>query len=288
MKNQHFDLWEFHNITSLIENNPLEAKIRFENYLNKYKNDYSAYSIYTYVLIILGYFEEAETIINYVNDSYLLEQSYPDKRKELTKKDIIFNTFKLLFYQNRFEELYQYIQEHRNDVETLKLGPIEYLCNKYFDLPLPDYKEKNSYLFTQLANYSEEAFLEHIKKHQEEYNQNIEEPNNCIFSSDFPIKTIYEEIKKNLATYPMIHPGFFEDAYIFKYDNCGRVNNKVVNHFKLVAVHGTNNFITMCPIENGKYLPQTDLNYLYQEKNKPKTKTLSQIDKFNKRYNHNN
>ena len=47
----------------------------------------------------------------------------------------------------------------------------------------------------------------------------------------------------------------------------------------------------MCPVDDNLNIPYIDLNYLnqenIQEQSNPKVKRLSQIEKFNQRYNHN-
>ena len=73
--------------------------------------------------------------------------------------------------------------------------------------------------------------------------------------------------------------------YVFKYDNCGKHDNKIANYFKIICFHNTQDYITMFPCSNCENLPYVDLNYLVNSNDIPKVKTLSQIEKFNKRYN---
>ena len=58
-----------------------------------------------------------------------------------------------------------------------------------------------------------------------------------------------------------------------------------MNYFQVVTLHGTNNIITMYPATSCEYLSYIDLNYLKKDKKNAKTKTRSQIEKFNARYN---
>lgn len=123
------------------------------------------------------------------------------------------------------------------------------------------------------------------------YNQNIEEPNPNLFTPNTDVLKITEEIKKYLLSDKRIYPDFIDDVYIFKYDNCGTVNQKSVNYFKVICFHNTKNIITMCPVNDNLNIPYIDLNYLnqenIQEQSNPKVKRLSQIEKFNQRYKHN-
>ncbi len=82
-------------------------------------------------------------------------------------------------------------------------------------------------------------------------------------------------------------PGYFDDVYYFKYDNCGRIKNHMTNYFTVVCYHNTTNFITMCPNVNCQKLPHVDLNYLKDNENEIKDTRPSKIDKFNRRFKRN-
>jgi len=281
-----FDSWEFRYIISLFDTDPLEAKVRFEEYLRNYPNDYSAYTYYTFLLIILGNFEEAESVLEDVQNSYVNDYNFmKDKKKvDLMEKNIIFDTLKLLSYQERYEELFEFCQNHINEIKQLKLNSLDFYCKQKLGIQCPEDKVKLSYLINQIANYSESEFLEHIKKHLADYNQDLDVPNESIFGSDFTIAHVLEEVKKYIGSDKRLYSGFYENLYVFKYNGCGRVNNKLVDYFKIVVLHNTDHFITMFPATGCENLPYIDLNYLIHEDSKPKMKKLSQIDKFNQRY----
>ena len=58
----------------------------------------------------------------------------------------------------------------------------------------------------------------------------------------------------------------------------------MVDYFKVFCFNdNNNNIISMCPSNHCECLPYVDLNYL-KENDKPKVKTISQIEKFNRRY----
>jgi len=286
MKGQYFDSWEFRHILHLVETNPLEAKLQFEEYLEKYTCDHSAYVYYSYVLIVLGYFKEAEGILEYVKNTYINDYIFmKDKKKvDLIRENIIFNTFKLLSYQERYEELFYFCKEHKLEIKRLNLYSFDFYSKCKLGIKSTQSKEKLPYLYKQIDNYSEEEFFEHIKKHLADYNYDIDEPNEYVFVPDFPLDKVFEEIKKLVPSERRLYTGFYENVYIFKYNGCGRAKNRLVNYFRVIALHGTNNFITMFPSDDCETLPYIDLNYLKQEEEKPKTRRLSQIDKFNQRY----
>ena len=149
----------------------------------------------------------------------------------------------------------------------------------------PNRRDENSYLFSQIVKYDETDFLDHIKKHMQG-EEDITEKDCCtIFGQDFPMDKIIQEIKKYIPSDKKLLLGFYDNIYYFKYDSCGRVDNKNVDYFKVVCFNGTDNFITMHPVIINENLPYQDLNYLVNEDNFSKVKRMSQIDKFNKKFN---
>ena len=102
-----------------------------------------------------------------------------------------------------------------------------------------------------------------------------------IFNEDFPVSKVLEELKKYIPSKKSIF-SMYADKYTFKYDFCGRVNNKVSDFFRVVTFHNENKLLTMYPVSYGSELDYIDLNYLKEEKNS--IKRLSRIDKFNQRY----
>ena len=139
-------------------------------------------------------------------------------------------------------------------------------------------------MMNQIVEFHEEDFLEHIQKHTANYNMNLEHPNRAIFAPDFPLESVVQEIKKYIPSDKRLCYGFFVDTYVFRYDECGRYFHKIVDYFQVICFDdGQNHLITMYPAYNCENLPFIDLNYM-KEKEKPKVKTLSQIEKFNRRY----
>ena len=285
MQFQYFDCWEFRHIFHLVETNPKEAKRQFEDYFEKYPTDYSAYLYYTYVLIVLGYFDEAEHILNYVKTAYLNDVNFMKHKKkvDLIRENIIFNTFKLLSYQGKYEELFVLCNENMQIIRKFDLFSLDFYCKQKLGIQSLGARERFPYLLKQIANYSEEEFLEHIKKHLADYNQDTEEPNECVFIPNFPVSKVLEEVKKHVGSNERLFSGFYENLYIFKYNGCGRVKNKLVDYFRVIALNDTGCFITMFPSDDCETMPFIDLNYMIQE-DYPKTKRLSQIDKFNRRF----
>lgn len=274
-----YDYYEFQRILEYRKNNPIEAQIKLYNYINKYPKDYIAYPFYASALIITEQYEEAKKIIDY---SEILLSKVKDKNKKIQLyESTVLAKFKYLYYQGQYEELYQLCIQNYDLIKTKNLISLYLSCLKKLNLPIGEIDD-NMYLLNQAADYSEDRFYENLKKFLDTECDDIEKNTIRIFSSTFPHKQIIEEIKKIIPSKERICPGFYEDIYTFKYDECGRVNNKSVDYFKIVCFHDTQEIITMVPIDNPGNLPIIDLNYLQQKK--PVVKILSQIDKFNRRY----
>lgn len=145
--------------------------------------------------------------------------------------------------------------------------------------------EINRYLYKQINEYDINDFYDHIKKHLYDCSTEFSEESWDKFFEDFPLKEIINESKKYIPSNKCLYKGFYTSVYVFKFDNCGKVNNKTVDYFKIICLENNSNFITMYPADECKYLPYIDLNYLKQENELPKIKRLSQIEKFNQKYN---
>lgn len=287
MEHEYYDKYEFINALDTSESNPLEAKKLFEEYLEKYPEDYSAYTFYCSILVTLGQFKEAEKILDYIEKTAVKLKIFrqPEKVK-LFKQSIIYAKVKLLQYEKRFEELYELLSSFpKQAIDEMYISTLFY-CKKQLGLLDSNRREPNSYLFRQIVRYEEKDFLEHIKKHLADYNMLENKPNSNIFVPDFPIMEVIEEIKKYIPSDKRVRSGFFENIYAFKYDNCGREKNRLVDYFKVVCFDDTQEFITMCPVAAPKCenLPYIDLNYLVNNKENVKVKQLSQIEKFNKKF----
>ena len=283
--NKYFDVFEFRQIMNLMDVDPYTSLVLYEQYLNKYPNDYSASLLYCSNLIILGKLEEAEKVYNYFEKKYRSDNSIKDMEKsKKIKESQIFTKIKLLSYQCKYEELYQFCVENINIIMEDYLNDAFFYSKKMTGRLDLEKRDENSYLFSQIVNYDESDFLKHINKHMkiEEGTLNKECP--TIFHSDFPIEKVIQEIKKYIPSDKKLFLGLYDNVYYFKYDACGRVNNKIVDYIKVVCFNNTKDFITMCPVVGSKNLPFVDLNYLFNEE-LPKIKRMSQIDKFNKKFN---
>lgn len=289
MGNKYFDSWELQQILDITKTNPLEAKAKYEEYLEKYPTDYISYRYYIEILIILNDLDQAEKVLNYIQNKANNDKTFSNlEKKEMFNDHLSFVRLKLLTYQEKYEELYHSCLEFPNRIET-NLNSITFYCKKKLGMLDPSIRDKNAYLFRQIIQYEESDFLRHIKKHQADSNKDLDKPNKNIFTPDFPFDEVINEIKKYIPSDKKLCTGFYENVYTFKYNNCGRVDNKMVNYFKVICFNNTQEFITMIPTTEGKYLPYTDLNYLITDTptQSSKVKRVRQIDKFNQKYGRN-
>lgn len=284
--NKYFDIFEFQRIIDLMDTDPYSSLLLYEKYLNQYPNDYSAYLLYCSNLIILGKLDEAEKVYNYFEQKYDKDNSLNGTEKvEKIKISIVFTKIKLLSYQGKYEELYKFCIKNKDIIIENKMVDALFYSKKMTNRLDSNKVELNTYLFDQIAKYDEKHFLKHIKKHIQNVDETMEKQSNSIFSENFPIEKVIHEIKKYIPSDKKLFLGFYDNVYYFKCDGCGRVDNKLVDYIKVVCFNGTSNFITMCPVIGSKDLPCEDLNYLINEENSTKVKRMSQIDKFNKKFN---
>jgi len=284
MATKYFDTYEFMQAHNLSETDPITSKVLFERYLEKYPDDYSTYPYYCSVLMVLGEFEAAEKILNFVKDRISCNKKFNDPKKiRIFEQNIYFCQVKLLCYQKRFKELYNLYKSNPMDLKNRDLNSVWFYVKRQLGLLDEEKRDMNSYLFRQITKYDEEDFYDHISKHLSDCDD-IENKSTCVFVPNFPVKEVVEEMKKYIPSDKKLYWGFYDNIYYFKYDGCGRDNTKLVNYIKVVCLDDTNNIITICPVVGSDNMPHIDLNYIKKEE-PVKVKVKSQIDKFNQRYN---
>lgn len=286
MHNNYFDKWRFNKILEKVDKDPYQAKILFENYLDEYPKDYSAYSFYASCLITLGLFEEAEKVIDNIENVYKYDNKYlsgTNSDKVITLiRNIIYAKIKLLCRQHKYKEVYDYYLTNYIYTKDMDIQRVILYCKAKLNLIEDTNRDNYFYFMRQTIDYKYSDFLCHIKRH---LNSDIwdEEERCSFFNKSFPTLKVISEIDKYLMSDKRLLFGFTEDIYIFRYDECGIYNKKSANFFKVVTFNGSKNIITMYPVIGYENLPYVDLNYMKNE-DKPKIKMLSQIDKFNNKY----
>jgi len=288
MNYKYTDLWnklEYTKANDLYETNPLLAKERFEKYLKNYPKDYVAYTSYASVLILLQDINGAEKIMKYVQNLVNKDEHFKrgNVKKEIFKENFLINSLRILSHKKEYAKLLKLVLSHQ-DNGALGLKQLELYAKKKLGI-LNENRVEHHYIYRQIIEYQESDFLYHIKKHLADYNQNLDDRNKVIFAPNFPLNDVLQEVKKYVPSENKLITGAYQETYCFKYDYCGRVNEKVVNYFKVIVFKDTCDFITIYPAVDCENLPHIDLNYLQKTSDYSKVKKLSQIDKFNRRFN---
>lgn len=286
MEEKYFDEWEFRKAQSYRIVNPFESVKKFEEYLKEYPKDYSGYVYYASSLITIGELDKAEKVLDYVEK--LANSDSKFTTKEAYKMDavifsIVYNRLRLYSYKGDYEKVYELGRNNPKQIQRLNLNDLMFYCKRKIEKSRKSQREPNSYLFRQIVEYKEEDFMDHIKEHLADYNSNLDEPNKNVFVPDFPINEVIKEIKKCIPSNKKMLTGFWENVYVFRYDGCGRENNKLVNYIKVVCFDKSADMITMLPVSGFEDFPQVDLNYMIQE-DKKEIKRESAIDKFNRKF----
>ena len=284
-KKLYFNKFEFNKIQELSKKDPLLAIELYKDYLIKYPSDYSARTYFASLLIAVGQFNKAEEVLNNLEAIICKNPSYAkDEKVDILKHNLKLSWLKLLLYSDRKKELLDYYYQNREEFDYLG-GEVTFYFRKLAGKTSNCVREFNAYMFRQIIEYREEDFKDHIKKHLADFNENDRSISVSYFSCDFPVDQIIEEVKKYIPSDKKLCLGFIENTYVFKYDECGRDKNRLVDYFKVITFNNNCDFITMCPSQDCECLPFIDLNYLKEKEDKDvKVKRLSQIDKFNRRY----
>lgn len=278
-----YNSYEFNLALRTSDTDPASSIDLFEQYLSEYPKDYSAYPFYCDSLIVMGLLEKAEAILDQVQEESMSDRyfcSHSDK-VDFFNRHMTIEQLKVLCYQERYDELLDFY--YKNEVLCIKLGLefIPLLCRKRLNLLRGD-EVPFSYVSLQILNYTDTAFFGHIGKHFYEANEHSENPNKYVFEPSFSKDTIVDCFKLMQPSKRLLL-GYFEDTYVFKLDECGRIANRSTDYFKIVAFHNTSEFITAFPAADCSLLPYVDLNHLRTD-DSPKVKTLSQTEKFYRRY----
>lgn len=286
MRTIFYNAHEFEKALGVVDNDPNIALTRFEKYLEKFPRDYDGRTFYISLLIKLKNLGKAEVELLKLEKEMAQDFKFQQhiEKNDKTFSSLIFCKVKLLFYQNKYQQCYDLMNSNLTSIlkYNIHFEPTALLCKKRIGLlDSTSISDSDGYLYRQILDYSEERFLDHIKKHLTT-NEQIEEEKPSVFKEDFPFDKVFNEIKKNTPSNLRIYNGLIEDLYIYKYDFCGTNDNKQTDYFKVIALHDTSDFITMCPSTEGKNWDCLDLNYLREEK--PPEKKISQVTKFNQRY----
>ncbi len=271
-KNSIYSNTYIERINSLIRKHQYShALMEFQKYFQTYPNDPAIYYNYSHFLMTIGDFKQAKEIIEKTENKDLSIQNnlYLKKVK-----------LRLLMLEGKYFEALEFINEYS---EIIKYGNLEEkaFVYKITGQDMEFANEKDTYTMHQILDYQEEALLDHLQKH---LNVELNE-SDCIFTPKFPLKEIIEYVKSILPTDSCNYQTIL-NVYYFKYQECGHVGKYYTDFFQVSAMNNaTHDILTMCPCVQPEYFGYTDLDPIFKkEKEEPKLKRVSQIDKFNQKY----
>ncbi len=264
-------------IESCIDSGRYERALKeFEIYFNNFPEDAVARTIYADLLTKLGRFDEADELfekIRTLRDFNRVEKAFYFRL-----------LIKLRCYQKRFKDAMD-LSKLISDTDYKLTNVEEVFILKQLNSSKINESESSVYLINQILDYSEQGFFGHIEKHTMDSNV----LGCCKFYDDFPLEEVVSNIKEIIPSNNKICGAIVTYTETFKYDDCGKIDETVTNYFKVVAISNTNEIITMYPCTQVDSARYTDLNHLRYDieskESSSKIKRLSQIEKFNQKYN---
>lgn len=204
--------------------------------------------------VINNYSFKIDKYLTYAN-YYLIITKFRQKKYEET-----------LVLINNLNNIKRLSDNYKRDIKLLKF----YINNILGKAVFPSrYSEK------QVISYSKKNAIKHIVDHH--FNDN----NKSTFNDEKEIEEIYDYVRDNINSSQKLISGFL-DRYIIDFPkDIGTDNNRKLRSVTVVCIPDTDNILTMYPYRYEQILDDS----LIENSNKIKVKRLSQIEKFNKKYN---
>ena len=147
--------------------------------------------------------------------------------------------------------------------------------------------DKCDYIRTQIFNYSTSMAIDRINEHTQ---FNLDDETKSCFNGNIDLYYLFKVVRENIDNNNKANIDEILEVHYFSMHNIGYKNGNPCNILKVVVVPNTNNVIIMYPVESigcdNVYNLNCDYEKLYN-KNPKKIKSISQIEKFNKRYKRN-
>ena len=244
------------------------------NYMKTYPNDPSSLLIYILYLIINNRIKEALEMINKLET---LELNEEDMRV------LFYHKLRILIIEGKYQEAYDMIKNdskyfYTSSFNNLDLEIMLFLKQK-LGISVNERLDGETYVQRQLIEYDKSDYLRYVS-----YKKDFASKLHVYFNCDFPLEKIQERIEAELPTPYPIHERITTVSYIFKYDKCGTIDGVETDYFLVSTIEGTNNILTMYPYDNVRKRPFVNINDFRYDIVNTKTKTLTQVDKFKKRY----
>lgn len=256
-------------IKKILEENPLDKWTRLE-YTRLLKRDNRLTEALDQVLFILS----------------IIDINVKDNFYKFVILELYYINLKLGNYQTAYDYFPQVKeineQLENSDMEVIKLDEL-FLKSRLGLLEEDEsFAYKHGYLASQIVHYSENRALEHILKHKE---ANYNKENHSILEDEIYIKGLFDRIKKLVEDAIPLYADNFANVYYFEYPNISYVILKEgypYKYLKVVVFSDTKQIITIHPIFSKERI---EIVNSLKTAEKPKVKQMSQIEKFNNRYN---
>lgn len=238
--------------------NELDRKMRI-GFLELEKGNFKKAEEYLDLLDI-----EKEDVNKNINEFYRLALV----KLRLGKYDEVLNIL------NIFDELgtRREIKEMKYEFDRMRLLIDIKLGNKLED-------REYSYSEMQIISYDKQRAIEHIKDHH------LIKENISKFNDEDQIILLFDEVQKELTSNNIIYDSSY-DKYVVKIKNVGSSKtDNVINQLFVLTVPNTKNIITMYPAQGNE--SEFIIEETKSKQNDQKTKRLTQIEKFNKKYGNN-
>lgn len=191
----------------------------------------------------------------------------------------------IYYYLNRYEEainLLPLIYETRC-INAYSVSISELVMKKQLGMEIK-VKDSvyNDYIKRQILNYSEKESFNKVSRRENENIKNV-----SAFNENINLKYLFDVVKNSIKESKKVNKEEMLEIYYFGVSNIGYIDNTNCNFIKVVVIPNTNNIISMYPTNEVDFNYISNINVDYDklvEKNN-KVKTISRIDKFNKRYN---
>ena len=143
---------------------------------------------------------------------------------------------------------------------------------------------KCDYIMSQVYDYKPELALQLLSNYTIEGNKD----KSC-FNNNINIDSLFNIVRENIKNSKKANVDEILEVHYFAIQNVGVYNDFICNFIKVVVVPGTDNIVTMypAPTVDVKYLSNLYCEYdkILKKNQSSRQKQISQIDKFNKKYN---
>lgn len=273
-KNRGAKLKKIKSIKKLIDDSQFELALKeIRIFLNEFGFDFEVTANYGKMLRKNHQVSDAikvlSDLVNYQEENNITH-SYVAAKREL---------FKIYFINDYYEQAYKLFKSLEWTLDDPLYSQLEYI-EKILKIKVGIYEgnplEEPPFI-TKLLYYDEEFAREHIREHLLEKDKE----KHTLFN-DVDVNTLFVNVKKVLPESKKIQKFALNDIYLFSFSRIGIKDN---NLLKVITTKGTYDIVSMYPTnEITKDYINDNLYLEYLDNKQVKTKRLSQIEKFNKRY----